>query len=352
MAKQIGKGGSPFRPGSKKDGASTRASKDSVQKSRGPKNSTAKDRALAEKRKRRRLKYIAVLPTAVTLLNAFCGFLSILYASRGPGVFLEVVLFRKTGITFFAMSGYLIVFAMIADMLDGQVARWSGAASSFGGQLDSLSDAISFGAAPAFLMLKVMETNIGHEIFAKSFFPTLLCWAIPGLSAHLAQWIGSWMLFVAILYVLCAIIRLARFNVENDADLSFHQNFIGLPSPAAAGVVASLVIFREDFIPRIAERLPELSAALTSIASWLLPAAVLCCGILMVTRIRYPHAANRLLRGKKNFVSVLLLLLVVFLAVWNIQLALLLGFWGFALTGLIRGIYGAVIRLFPRMKKN
>jgi len=348
MAKQIGKGGSPFRPKSKKDGAQNRASKDSAPKTRSPKNSTAKDRALAETRKRKRLKYIAVLPTAVTLMNAFCGFLSILYASRGPGVFLEVVLFRKTGITFFAVAGYLIVFAMIADMLDGQVARWSGAASGFGGQLDSLSDAISFGAAPAFLMLKVMEANFGYETFARTFFPMSLCRAIPGLTVHLAQLIGSWMLFVATLYVLCAIIRLARFNVENDADSSFHQNFIGLPSPAAAGVVVSLVIFREDFIPRIADRLPEFSSALTNITSWLLPVTILCCGILMVTRIRYPHMANRLLRGKKNFVTVLLFLLVVFLSVWNIQIALLLGFWGFALTGLIRGIYGEIVRLISR----
>jgi len=353
MAKQIGKGGSPFRPGSKKDGASTRASKDSAPKNRASKNSAAKERALAETRKRRRLKYIAVLPTAVTLLNAFCGFLSILYASRGPGIFLEVFMFRKTGISFFAISGYLIVFAMIADMLDGQVARWSGAASGFGGQLDSLSDAISFGAAPAFLMLKVMEANLGYETFAKTFLPMSLGRAIPGLSGHLAQLIGSWMLFVATLYVLCAIIRLARFNVENDADSSFHQNFIGLPSPAAAGVVVSLVIFREDFIPRIADRLPEFSSALTSITSWLLPLTVLCCGILMVTRIRYPHMANRLLRGKKNFVSVLLVLFVVFLAVWNIQLAMLLGFWGFALTGLIRGIYGKLVLIFsPRTTRT
>jgi len=324
--------------------------KTSAPKSKVSRNSALKSATLAEKRKRRRLKYIAVLPTAVTLMNAFCGFLSILYASRGPGIFLEVVLFRKTGISFFAVSGYLIVFAMIADMLDGQVARWSGAASGFGGQLDSLSDAISFGAAPAFLMLKVMEANLGHETFARTFFSMSLCKALPGLTAHLAQLIGSWMLFVAALYVLCAIIRLARFNVENDADSSFHQNFIGLPSPAAAGVVVSLVIFREDFIPRIADRLPEFSSALRYTTSWLLPLAVLSCGILMVTRIRYPHMANRLLRGKKNFVSVLLVLFVVFLAVWNIQIAMLLGFWVFALTGLIRGICGEISQRIARMK--
>ncbi|MCL1927840.1 MAG: CDP-alcohol phosphatidyltransferase family protein [Treponema sp.] len=290
-------------------------------------------------RKHRRLKYIAVLPTAVTLLNAFCGFLSIVYASKGPGIFLEVFLLRKTGVTFFAMSGYLILFAMIADVLDGQVARWSGTSSGFGGQLDSLSDVISFGVAPAFLMFKIMELHFGLETFVrKFFFPVSLWKAFPSVSTQLAQLAGSWILFVAIFYMLCAVIRLARFNVENDADLAHHQNFAGLPSPASAGVIVSLVIFQEDFIVRIANRWPELSSFLMDLTSWLLPFSVLCCGILMVTRIRYAHLANRLLRRKKSFVSVMLVLFVGLLAVWNIQLAILFGFWSFALIGFVRGI--------------
>ena len=306
-----------------------------------------KEKILTEKviRKHRRLKYVAVLPTAVTLLNAFCGFLSIVYASKGPGIFLEVFLLRKTGVTFFAMSGYLILFAMIADVLDGQVARWSGTSSSFGGQLDSLSDVISFGVAPAFLMLKIMELHFGLETFVrKFFFPVSLWKAFPTVSTQLAQLAGSWILFVAIFYMLCAVIRLARFNVENDADLAHHQNFAGLPSPASAGVVVSLVIFQEDFIVKIANRWPELSSFLMDLTSWLLPFSVFCCGILMITRIRYTHLANRLLRRKKSFVIVMLVLFVGLLAVWNIQLAILFGFWSFAITGFVRGIYNIITR--------
>ena len=287
-----------------------------------------KERTPAEKaiRKRKRLKYIAVFPTAVTLINALCGFLSIIYASRGSGVFQEISLLRKTEISFFAMSGYLILFAMIADLLDGQVARWSGTASGFGGQLDSLSDALSFGAAPAFLMFKVMENHFSNEFFSQ---------AGPGL----VQLAGSWTLFFAIFYTLCTIIRLARFNVENETGLFRYQFFAGLPSPAAAGVVVSLVVFQEDYIHNIAGRLPELSSALINITTWLLPFAVLFCGILMVSRIRYPHLAKRLLRRKKHFVTVLLVLFTGFLAVWNIQLAMILGFWGFALAGFFRGVF-------------
>ena len=296
-------------------------------------------------RKHRRLKYIAVLPTAVTLMNALCGFLSIVYASKGPGIFLEVFLLRKTGVTFFAMSGYLILLAMIADMLDGQVARWSGTSSGFGGQLDSLSDVVSFGIAPAFLMLKIMESHFGLETFVRKFFFPMSLWkAFPGISEQLAQFAGSWILFIAIFYVLCAIIRLARFNVENDTDLVHHQTFAGLPSPAAAGVVVSLVIFQEDFIIKMVNRFPDFSSFLMDFTSWLLPFAVFCSGILMVTRIRYAHVANRLLGRKKSFVSVLLVLFVGLFAVWNIQLAILLGFWGFAVIGFFRGIYFRISR--------
>ena len=313
------------------------------------------ERTPAEKAlyKRKRLKYIAVLPTAVTLMNALCGFLSIVYASRGPGIFLEVVLFRKTGISLFAMSGYFILFAMIADVLDGQVARWSGAASSFGGQLDSLSDALSFGAAPAFLMFKVIESHFTYDTFVEKFFFPLPLWEIfPRGNPHLLQLVEKWVLLVAIFYVLCTIIRLARFNVENDTDLSRHQDFAGLPSPAAAGVVVSLVIFQEDFIPDIPARLPELSAFLTDVTNWLLPFSVFFCGILMVSRIRYSHLANRLFRGKKNFVTVLLVLFTGLLAVGNIQLAMVLGFWGFALLGLVRSIFVEFRSLFKQKEQE
>ena len=113
----------------------------------------------AAPKKRRRLKYIAVLPSIITLMNAMCGFIDIVCASRGPGPRWEILVVRKFFLTGFALSGYMIFFAMIADLLDGQAARLSKTTSSFGGQLDSLSDAVSFGVAPAFLMMKVVEAH-------------------------------------------------------------------------------------------------------------------------------------------------------------------------------------------------
>jgi CDP-diacylglycerol--serine O-phosphatidyltransferase len=289
-------------------------------------------------RKKRRLKYIAVLPATVTLINALCGFLSIAFASHGLQVFLHVSRFRRVDLSFFALSGYMIIFSMIADMFDGQVARWSGAASNFGGQLDSLSDVISFGVAPAFLMLKVMETALGVEALSRKVSPPGQ--GFPGERLYLIGMAGRWLLFVALFYMLCAVIRLARFNVENDTGDAAHKSFAGLPSPAAAGVIVSLVIFRENFLPRISGRLPFLYELLTGASLWMLPFAALACGILMVTRIHYPHAANRLFTGRKTFVPFVLLIFMGLFLIWNIQLGLVLCFWGFALSGLIRALIG------------
>jgi CDP-diacylglycerol--serine O-phosphatidyltransferase len=294
-------------------------------------------------RKRKRLKYIAVLPSMVTLMNAFCGFMAIIFASRGLDIFLQVSRLRRVNVSFLAMSGYMILFAMIADMLDGQVARWSGAASDFGGQLDSLSDAISFGVAPAFLMLKVMEARSGLDVFAGRLrFLSSIKELFSGWNLWVVYMTGKWFLLAAIVYVLCAVIRLARFNVENDTDDAAHKSFAGLPSPAAAGVVVSLVIFRENFLPRISGNLPGLYSALMELTAWLLPFAALGGGLLMVTRIRYVHAANRLLSGKKTFVTFVALVFAILLSLWNIQLALVLGFWGFALSGLVRTLLDRV----------
>jgi len=312
------------------------------------KNRTPIETAL---RKRKRLKYIAVLPTTVTLLNAVCGFFSIVYASRGPGVLPDNDLLNMADFSFFAISGYLILAAMIADVLDGQVARWSGTASSFGGQLDSLSDVLSFGAAPAFLMLKVVEARINLDAFEQIFFFPVSLWKnLPLYNLHKVQMAENWILFAAIFFMLCTITRLARFNVENDTDLSRHQSFAGLPSPAAAGVVVSLVIFLEDYLPGITDQLPNFSAALADICIWILPLAALLCGILMVSRIRYSHLVNRLFRKKKNFTSVLLVLFTGFLVALNIQLTILVGFWFFAIAGFVRSIYADIERIHSKKK--
>jgi CDP-diacylglycerol--serine O-phosphatidyltransferase len=216
----------------------------------------------------------------------------------------------------------MIFLGMIADVLDGHVARISKSTSSFGAQLDSLCDAISFGVAPAFLMLKLIEAQ-SHYLYLENSRQTLL--------------FGRLVYLAAIVYAMCAIIRLARFNVENKEDESSHLSFAGLPSPPAAGMIVSLVIFQQDFLPKIME-LPGKSSLhfLQVVTVWALPVITLIAGLLMVTRIPYPHVVNRVLRGKKHFSTFLLVVFTLLVVIWNIQIAMVLGFFIFMFYGLIR----------------
>src|SRR5210317_410021 len=117
------------------------------------KNKTAKKKNLLKRVRRQRLKYITILPSLVTILNGICGFTAIVFAGKGA-------MLGPGGFSYFSLSGYMVVLAMIADMLDGRLARMNKSTSSFGGQLDSLCDIISFGVAPAFLILKMMEEKL------------------------------------------------------------------------------------------------------------------------------------------------------------------------------------------------
>src|SRR5690606_5984044 len=111
------------------------------------------------------------------------------------------------------LCGMLIFLAMLFDTFDGQVARMTRTTSDFGGQLDSLCDVVSFGVAPAFLLVKMVPlfTSVHRE----------------------AVW------SIAALFTCCAALRLARFNVETD-ESDDHGTFAGLPTPAAASIIASL----------------------------------------------------------------------------------------------------------------
>jgi len=208
-----------------------------------------------------------VLPTLLTLGNAACGFGSITFATKvAPTAGEHNALFT---------AGLLIFLAMVFDMLDGHVARWARQTSGFGAQLDSLCDVVSFGVAPAVLMLK----------FPQVYHPRLL-------------WV------IAVLYLVCAVLRLARFNVQTDEQHS-HGFFTGLPSPAAAGAVASVAVampgVRELSDPSMSETTQTMGAYLLGTIANGLPVFMLVLACLMVSRIRYPHVTRQLLRGRQNF---------------------------------------------------
>ena len=280
-------------------------------------------------RKKRRLKYIAVLPSIVTMVNGACGFVALVFASRSTEFRWTFFSVRDFNMSSFSLAAYMLLLAMIADMLDGRVARLTRTTSSFGGQLDSLSDAISFGAAPAFIMLKLVESHMANLNFEHIRFSML---------------IGRGIFFSAIFYAMCAVVRLARFNVENEDDEAAHMNFAGLPSPAAAGIVVSTVIIHQQILPRVAVLPQEGFYTFEIITLVVFPVVTFFAGLLMVSRIRYPHLANQLLRGKKSLTSLLLLFAGVLLIVWNIQLAMVVGFCGYALFGVFRWLIVTLIK--------
>ncbi len=271
----------------------------------------AAKKSLLRRVRRQRLKYIAILPSLITILNGVFGFTAIIFAAKGSEALSadsKIPFFTFGSTTYFAMSGYMILVAMIADMLDGRLARRVQSTSSFGGQLDSLCDIISFGVAPAFLMLNVLENEVASIGLADERFLQRFIW----LSAAA--------------YISCAAIRLARFNVENEEDESAHMSFMGLPTPAAAGVIVSLVIFHQETIP-------------TFVIICALPFFALGISILMVSRIRYPHILNQYLRGKKPFSYLIRVLLLLAFAWWNIQVALVVIFCGFAANSFVKWLY-------------
>jgi CDP-diacylglycerol--serine O-phosphatidyltransferase len=212
----------------------------------------------------RRERAFAVLPTLLTLGNALCGFAAITYAAR---LGIEDV---QAGDSHLLYASMCIFGGMLFDALDGRAARWANQSSEFGAQLDSLCDVVTFGVAPAFLMRQFSLQSILH--------PRIM-WVIAGL------------------YVACAILRLARFTIETDEEDS-HDVFSGLPSPAAAGVIASFPVAMYG-LGKLTGPGENVSEFARRVATWLEP-ALLEVLPLMVTRIRYSHVFNQLFTGKRS----------------------------------------------------
>jgi CDP-diacylglycerol---serine O-phosphatidyltransferase len=236
---------------------------------------------------------VQILPSLATLGNAVCGFGAIYvsaFAFNDPGSDPWAQYFARHS---FVAACYLILLAMLFDALDGRLARFARHTTDFGGQLDSLADAVSFGAAPAFLALLVFKLDG------------------PGTYLLLSRLIWA----AGALYFACALIRLARFNVSNEHGEQAHMSFLGLPSPGAAAAVIGLVLMQQDL--KIWSELTGSSVlrAMAHAGVALLPFVVVACGLLMVSNVRYAHVVNKYLRGRKSiarliFVVAFLLLMV------------------------------------------
>lgn len=240
------------------------------------------------------IRSVYSLPSLATLGNAICGFGAMYVATLDPGSadhITEWFIDHR-----FMAAAYLIFISMLFDALDGRLARMARHTTDFGGQLDSLADVISFGAAPAFLALQLFKDSVLR--FHPDFPPILsrLFWAVGAM------------------YMSCAAIRLARFNVSNEHGEQHHFSFLGLPSPGAAAIIAALVLMQQDSA-HVADQyagingtLAWLFSALSSLCLWATPPVLLASGLLMVSTFRYPHLVNQYLRGKRSLGQLLVLL--------------------------------------------
>jgi len=272
---------------------------------RQPDNSTdrptkaARRARRAERRRRRIIASTAVLPGLLTISNGLLGFAAIAVATRQETSFIQALSNQ-------AIACWLVFAAMLCDMLDGRVARMTRRTSDFGGQLDSMCDVISFGVAPAMIMLRTALLSL-HETVGPA----------GNRLAERAIWC------TAAVYVACAVLRLARFNVENEPDESAHMDFKGLPSPGAAAAVISLVVLFEHLRSKSAGGWMANSLLraewfdgqwILVLAYILLPITALSAGLLMVSRFSYIHLINHYVRGKRP-VSYLVKMIVLVLAV-------------------------------------
>jgi CDP-diacylglycerol--serine O-phosphatidyltransferase len=276
----------------------------------------------------RRQKMFAVLPTLLTLGNAVCGFGAITFAAK---VGLQPFGWGKNDTECLLISAMLVFLAMVFDMLDGRAARWAKQTSQFGAELDSLCDAISFGVAPAFILIK-FASEVREDM--------------PMLAARLLWGI-------AVLYVMCAILRLARFNVETEEE-DTHESFSGLPSPAAAGTVVSFMIAYpeiqswanppDDNVEMWGRITHTLGIYLLPALQFVVPLVALACACLMVSRLKYAHVFNQWFRGRRSHGHILQLVIGAVTVVLVKELAVPLIFCLFAFGSPVRAAWAAIRR--------
>jgi len=274
------------------------------------------------------MRSIAALPNLLTLANAFCGLLAI---SKGIDA---LALSAEAPHLFYVRletACWLIFLGMVFDALDGKVARFTGGASDFGAQLDSFSDALTFGCAPA-LLAKVLLEHEGP------------LYDLPG---------NPRLHFIAAAsFALMAILRLARFNLETDQSEKAHRHFMGLPSPGAAGAVVATILFyltmsRPEDIEIVDGSPTPIGQALAMFREWhvaipawflpLLPLMLPALGLLMVSRVRYVHLMAFVTR-RKSFYNLVGLVFGAFLFFAAPIPMLFTAFNGFVILGLVRHV--------------
>lgn len=220
------------------------------------------------------MKKISLLPSLFTTGNLFCGSYAIVLVLNDKIV----------------PGAWFILVAIFFDFLDGQVARLKNMATRFGLEYDSLADLVSFGFAPAIMMYLVYLKDMGRMGIALFF-----------------------------IYIACTALRLARFNTQKIAPQKI--SFLGLPTPASSGFIASVFILNYKYPCPILNRI--------------MPVLMLVLAALMVSTFRYPALGILNLWKKKPFLNLVAVILCGTMVFLHLELFLFLCFSGYVLFGIV-----------------
>lgn len=220
------------------------------------------------------MKKISLLPSLITTGNIFCGVYAIILVFNGNVL----------------KSAWFILAAMFFDLMDGQVARLKNMATKFGVEYDSLADLVSFGFAPATICYFTFLKDMGRMGIALFF-----------------------------IYIACTALRLARFNTQKFPQQKI--DFIGLPTTASSGFIASVFILHHEY--------PY------SIFIHVMPVVMLILSALMVSTIRYPALGILNLWKKKPFLNLVAIILCGTMVFLHLELFLFLCFMGYVVFGIV-----------------
>ncbi len=234
-----------------------------------------------------------LLPSLFTFSNILLGFYALVVGLRGE----------------FGTAAILVYCAAVIDGLDGRIARLTNTESPFGKEFDSLADILTFGAAPALLAHVWNLDRLGR-----------IGWLVP------------------VFYLLCAAIRLARFNVQTKAVDS--RYFVGLPAPAAAGTVVSILFFWPE---------PGNTAYA---ASSVMIATIIATAILMISTFRYRSFKEVDLRRRWSYRAAVLLAVLVLMIVYNPPAVLFSAAIIYSLSGPAEWVLRRIFGLRPRLPKR
>jgi len=229
---------------------------------------------------------IYLLPSIFTTFTLFAGFYSIIASINGD----------------FTLAAISIMVAMLWDTLDGRVARLTNTQSAFGAEYDSLSDLVSFGVAPALLVYLWSLSDLGR-----------------------IGWLA------AFIYLACAALRLARFNTQVGA--TDKRYFQGLPSPASAGVIASMIWLKFW-------NFEYLDFGVVSLSYYIGVSITILCGLLMVSNVRFFSFKEFDSTEKASFRFLLLTVLGFILLLYKPNVVLFTGFFLYMLSGPFITIFG------------